>query len=122
RAAETIGMKILAKNIGDLKENFTRFIVIGEKEAPPTGNDKTSIIFSAPNVPGALYKALESFAKRNINLSRIESRPTRKAPWQYVFFLDFEGHVSEPPCREAVAELERLCPFLRVLGSYPKAR
>ena len=91
------------------------------KIRPPTGKDKTSIIFSAKHEPGSLYHALGEFAKRNINLTRIESRPTKKTAWEYNFYLDFEGHRTEPKCAEALKALEKYAIFVKVLGSYPKA-
>lgn len=121
KAAEIYGMKILARNISDILDNYTRFVILSNKDAPPSGNDKTSIIFSVRHVPGALYEALGAFAKREINLTKIESRPTRKKPWEYIFYLDFEGHKTEPKCMEALNELRDKALFVKVLGSYPKA-
>jgi chorismate mutase/prephenate dehydratase len=121
RAAEIYEMHILAKDIADNKENYTRFFVISKEDSPPTGKDKTSIIFSAKHEPGSLYHALGEFAKRNINLTRIESRPTKKTLWEYNFYLDFEGHWSEPKCTEALKALQKYVTFIKILGSYPKA-
>jgi len=121
RAAEIYGMKILAENIADNPNNFTRFFVISKTDASPSGNDKTSIIFSTKHVPGALYKALEEFAVRKINLTKIESRPTKQKPWEYNFYLDFEGHRSETRCAEALERLKAKTVFIKILGSYPKA-
>jgi len=121
RAAEIYGMKILAKNIADNPNNYTRFFVLSKTEAPPSGNDKTSIIFSTKHVPGALYRALGEFAIRGINLTKIESRPTKQRPWEYNFYLDFEGHKNEKKCAEALKGLESKAVFVKILGSYRKA-
>ncbi|MEM3728788.1 MAG: prephenate dehydratase [Candidatus Bathyarchaeia archaeon] len=121
KAAELYGMKILAKNISDVPDNYTRFVILSKRDAPPTGNDKTSIIFSVKHAPGTLYEALGVFAKRGINLTKIESRPTRIKPWEYIFYLDFEGHKNEPKCSEALNELRDKTLFIKILGSYPKA-
>lgn len=122
RAAEIYGMKILARDIADVPDNYTRFFVISKEDAKPTGNDKTSIIFSLKHIPGSLYKALEEFALRGINLTKIESRPTKLKPWEYNFYLDFEGHRNEQKCIEALNGLQRKATFIKILGSYPKAK
>jgi prephenate dehydratase len=115
-------MKIAACGIEDNPRNFTRFFVLGREDTNPTGKDKTSIIFSVKHVPGALFDTLQVFAKRNLNLTKIESRPARRVPWEYVFYCDFEGHRKEEKCQTALRDLESKCIFLKVLGSYPKAR
>jgi len=121
RAAKIYNMAILARDIADNPNNYTRFFVLSQNDASPTGNDKTSVIFSTKHVPGALYEALGEFAKRKINLTKIESRPTKRRPWEYNFYLDFEGHRSEKRCAEALEGLRRKAVFVKVLGSYPKA-
>lgn len=121
KAAELYGMKILAREIADNPWNFTRFFVLSEKDAPKTGKDKTSIIFSTLHAPGSLFRAIEEFANRNINLTKIESRPTKQKPWEYNFYLDFEGHRTEKNCEDALDALQKKVAFLKVLGSYPKA-
>jgi len=122
RAAEIYEMKILAREIEDNPNNFTRFFILAKEDAPPSGNDKTSIVFTVKHKPGALYESLKELAARNINLTKIESRPTRQKPWEYNFYLDFEGHREDKVFQEALASLEASAPFVKVLGSYPKAR
>jgi chorismate mutase/prephenate dehydratase len=121
KAAEIYGMKILAREIEDTPTNYTRFFVISKNDTPITGKDKTSIIFAATHTPGALYHALGEFAKRDINLARIESRPTKQKPWEYNFYLDFEGHRTEENCTTALKALEKYATFIKILGSYPRA-
>ena len=121
KAAEIYGMKILVKEIEDIPTNYTRFFVISKNDSPSTGKDKTSIIFAAAHTPGSLYHALGEFAKRNINLTKIESRPTKQKAWEYNFYLDFEGHRTEENCTAALKALEKSRTFLKILGSYPKA-
>lgn len=121
-AAKVYGLKVLAKGIEVNPHNATRFLILSQEDNPPTSADRTSIVFAAKNIPGALYKALAPFAERGINLTKIESRPSRDKPWEYIFFLDFEGHREEPICREALKELGELCQFVKILGSYPRAR
>ena len=122
RAAEIYGMKVLAREIEDNPNNFTRFFILSQHDSPPSGNDKTSIVFSVKHKPGALYESLKELAVRNINLTKIESRPTRQKPWEYNFYLDFEGHREDKVFREALESLENTTLFVKVLGSYPKAR
>ena len=122
RAAEIYGMKVIAREIEDNPNNFTRFFILSREDSPPSGNDKTSIVFSTKDQPGALHQALDEFARRNLNLSKLESRPTRQKPWQYNFYLDFEGHRKDKPAQEALESLEKTSIFVKVLGSYPKAK
>lgn len=120
-AAKRYGMKIAVRQIEDEPNNFTKFFILGIEDGVATGCNKTSLIFSAKHEPGALYQALEPFAVRGINLTKIESRPQRGKPWEYVFYLDFEGHRAEPRIAEAIDALRRKCLFVKVLGSYLKA-
>ncbi len=120
KAADLYGMKIIARDIADNPSNYTRFLVLSTEDAEPTGDDKTSIIFSLKHVPGSLYNSIGEFASRNINLTRIESRPTKTTAWQYNFYVDFEGHRTEKRCVEALAGLERYATFVKILGSYPR--
>ncbi|MBA7681318.1 Bifunctional chorismate mutase/prephenate dehydratase [subsurface metagenome] len=122
RAAEIYGMKVMAKEIEDNPNNFTRFFILSKQDSPPSGNDKTSIVFSVKHRPGTLFEFLKGFATRNISLTKIESRPTRQKPWEYNFYLDFEGHREDKAPREALENLEGISLFIKVLGSYPKAR
>ena len=122
RAAEIYGMNILAREIEDNPNNFTRFFVLGKQDAAPTGNDKTSIVFAVKHRPGALYEFLRELADHRINLTKIESRPTRQKPWEYNFYLDFEGHHEDKVPKESLERLRDFAIFLKVLGSYPKAR
>jgi chorismate mutase/prephenate dehydratase len=120
RAAEIYGMKILAQDIADTRNNYTRFFVLAKDELPPTGNDKTSIIFSTKHVPRALYESLGELANRGINMTKIESRPTKQNLWEYNFYLDFDGHMNEQICAEALNGLRNRSLFVKVLGSYPR--
>ena len=122
RAAEIYGMKVIAHEIEDNPNNYTRFFILSKEDSPPTGNDKTSIVFSTKDRPGALYQSLQAFSSRNVNLTKLESRPTRQKPWEYNFYLDFEGHRQDDACREALKVLEESSIFVKVLGSYPRAR
>jgi prephenate dehydratase len=123
-AAEIYGGKILKRNIEDDPSNFTRFFLLnrtGESlSTAPAKNSKTSLVFTTRNTPGALFRALSAFALRDINLAKIESRPLRGKPWEYLYYLDFIGHVDDPKCRKAIDHLTEMADFLRVLGSYPQ--
>jgi chorismate mutase/prephenate dehydratase len=120
RASEIYGMKILVRGIEDNIHNFTRFFVLSRQEASPSGNDKTSIVFSVKHQPGALYDALKELAARKINLTKIESRPTRQKPWEYNFYVDIEGHQEDLVVEGALESLEKATIFVKILGSYPK--
>jgi chorismate mutase / prephenate dehydratase len=120
RSAEIYGMKILVRGIEDNNQNFTKFFVLSRQESGPTGDDMTSIVFSVKHKPGALYDAIKELAARNINLTKIESRPTRQKPWEYNFYVDFEGNCQDTRIKEALKDLENSAIFVKVLGSYPK--
>ncbi|MDR0318987.1 MAG: prephenate dehydratase [Nitrososphaerota archaeon] len=120
KAADLYNMKIVARDIADNSYNYTRFLVLSHEDTAPTGDDKTSVIFSVKHAPGSLYNALGEFATRNINLTRIESRPTKTTAWQYNFYLDFEGHRIEKRCAEALQAIEKYATFVKILGSYPR--
>jgi chorismate mutase/prephenate dehydratase len=120
-AADIYGLKVLAANIEDNPDNTTRFLVIGQQWVAPNGDDKTSLLISAPNKPGALYHLLESFAHNGISMSRIESRPSRLANWEYVFFIDINGHREDPEIAKCLEHLQTQAAVFKVLGSYPRA-
>ncbi len=122
RAGKIYQMKILKKGIETSQQNFTRFFIIAKKEAKRVKNSKTSIVFSLKNIPGVLFKSLESFAKRKINLTKIESRPIMGKPWEYYFYLDFEGHREAQKIKEALGDLKEKTLFIKILGSYPAAK
>ena len=118
-AGHTYKLKIIAEHIEDYKQNFTRFMVIGKTITCRTGNDRTSILLSLKDKPGALFKALEPFSKRGLNLSKIESRPLKRKAWEYLFYIDVDGHVEDDSIKQSLREAEKHCLFLKVLGSYP---
>ena len=127
-AAELYGGRILRRSIEDDRQNFTRFFALRRPQdvrrtpakARRGSQWKTTLVFSTKNVPGALFRSLSAFALRDLNLMRIESRPLRGKPWEYLFYLDFVGHVNEPACRNALGHLRELADMLRVLGCYPR--
>ncbi len=121
-AAKIYGLKVLAKKIEEIKGNQTRFFIISQERSSRTGNDKTSIMFSIKDSSGALHKILRPFASKGINLSKIQSRPTRGAEWEYVFFVDFDGYVDDPDVKWALSRVKSQTAMLKVLGSYPNAR
>ncbi|PMP69112.1 MAG: prephenate dehydratase [Thermodesulfobacterium geofontis] len=121
-AAKLYHLQIVAKNIEDIKGNSTRFWIIGKTEVEPTGNDKTSLLFSVADRPGALFDVLKCFAVRKINLTKIESRPSKDEPWKYVFFLDCEGHIKDEKIQSCLEEMQNYCLQVIWLGSYPRGQ
>jgi chorismate mutase/prephenate dehydratase len=120
-AGRLYDVPVLKGRIEDNQHNATRFLVIGRQPTGPTGRDKTSILFAMKNEPGSLYRILQPFATSGLNLTKIESRPAKRRPWEYVMFVDFEGHQQTPAVAAALAELGQRTLFLKVLGSYPAA-
>ncbi|MDT8384942.1 MAG: prephenate dehydratase [Gammaproteobacteria bacterium] len=120
-AAEIYCLQIVKANIEDNPQNTTRFLIVGRQATPPSGDDKTSLLISAPNRPGALYQLLAPFAENGISMNRIESRPSRLANWEYVFFVDINGHCEDDKVARCLAALRADATMLKVLGSYPRA-
>lgn len=121
-ASDMYGIEVLANGIQDMQGNTTRFLVIGQNFSASTGDDKTSVVFGVKHAVGALHEALSVFKADEINLSKIESRPSRNKAWEYYFFVDVDGHAEEQPVAKALEELQRHCTLMTVLGSYPKAQ
>lgn len=118
-AAELYGLSIINESIQDRATNTTRFLVIGEKTCPPTGNDRTSLLFAINDRPGSLANALQAFEHLHINLSKIESRPSKRKDWEYIFHVDLSGHCEDDNVSKALADLSNHCSLVKVLGSYP---
>jgi chorismate mutase/prephenate dehydratase len=118
-AAKIYDLHFVEKNVGDSKYNYTRFLVISKEYPQKTGKDKTSIMFSIKDKPGALYDILSPFKKAKINLTKIESRPSKRKAWEYIFFVDMEGHVSDKNLRKAIDGIKDNCLYVKILGSYP---
>jgi chorismate mutase / prephenate dehydratase len=120
-AAKIYGLQILVRNIEDRPDNTTRFLVIGAIDTAPTGADRTTLLLASKNQPGALHKLLGPLARHGVNMTRIESRPSRRSRWEYVFFVDIDGHVRDRKVARVLALLEREAAFYKCLGSYPRA-
>ena len=118
-AAKIYGLKVLKRSIQDIAHNTTRFLIISQQDALPTGKDRTSIIFSIKDKMGALHAMLAPFHKNKINLTKIESRPSKKKAWDYYFFVDLEGHRCDANVKKALNQLEGMCKYLKIVGSYP---
>ena len=121
-ASEVYGLKILEKDIQDNPGNMTRFLVMGRQEPAPSGNDKTSIVFSIRDRVGGLQECLRYFSDAGVSLSMIESRPLKERNWEYIFFVDVTGHREETPVKTAIEKLSEICLFVKILGSYPRAQ
>jgi chorismate mutase/prephenate dehydratase len=120
-AAEQYGLEKLAQHIEDHADNTTRFLIIGRDEVPPSGRDKTSIVVSSRNRPGALFSLLDPFRRAGVSLTRIDTRPSRTEKWAYVFFIEFEGHLQDEGVSDIISELEEQSILLKPLGSYPRS-
>ncbi|MBU0699732.1 prephenate dehydratase [bacterium] len=120
-AAQVYQLNILSKGIEDRVDNYTRFLIIGSSSVGRSGNDKTSVMFSIKDRVGALYAMLSPFAKYNVNLTKIESRPSKNTTWEYIFFIDMNGHIEDENVKKAIDDLQKDCLYLKVLGSYPVA-
>ncbi|WP_170229858.1 prephenate dehydratase [Polyangium fumosum] len=122
RAAAIHALAILAEGVEDDPTNTTRFLVIGETSAAPSGHDKTSLVMSAPNRPGSMLALLRPFSRHGVSMTKLESRPSRRGLWDYLFFVDVEGHAEDVAVRRALIELEARAGYLKILGSYAMAR
>jgi len=115
-------MPIITENIANNLNNYTRFLVLSKKESSESENDKTSIIFSIKHEPGSLFRIIENFHKNNVNLTKIESRPTKENTWEYNFYVDFEGNLKNPTIAKMLEKIKDESVFLKILGSYPSAK
>ena len=120
-AAERYGLDVLDSDIQDNATNTTRFLVLGRKCSPPSGADRTSIMFSIPHKVGALHSALAPFRRYKLNMTKIESRPSKRKAWEYFFFVDCDGHYEDSKVAKAIGDLQQYCTFVKVLGSYPNS-
>lgn len=118
-AARIHDVPVLYRNIEDVPDNITRFLIIGQKSPGRSGKDKTSLMFAIKDAPGALYAMLGGFEKHKVNMTRIESRPSKRKAWEYIFFVDLQGHIEDPAVAKALEDLETRCKHIEVLGSYP---
>jgi chorismate mutase/prephenate dehydratase len=120
-AAEKYGLRIMEHNLQDFTGNATRFLVLGRQCSPPSGHDRTSLMLSIADEVGALYNALGPFRRYRLNMTKIESRPSKRKAWEYFFFVDCDGHMNDRMVAKAIASLESVCNFAKVLGSYPNS-
>ena len=120
-AAELYGVRIICENVEDITNNITRFLVIGKEDAKPTGDDKTAMLFSTSHKAGALSDVLDVFKRYSINMTNIESRPSKKREWEYYFFVDFLGHRTDKNIQDGLTEARKHCLQLSVLGSFPRS-
>jgi chorismate mutase / prephenate dehydratase len=121
-AKEAYDLQLISANIEDHSSNITRFLVIGDQDTVPSGADKTSLVFSVKDKPGILHRMLQPFARGRINLTKIESRPIKNKPWEYMFFIDFKGHQKELRIKRAIQTLDSSSDFMKILGSYPSGK
>jgi len=121
-AARIYDLDIIERNIQDSRRNITRFLVISKEFPHRTGNDKTSVMFTIKHKPGSLYDVLMPFKRAKINLTKIESRPSKRKAWEYIFFVDMEGHIEDAKIKKAIESLKENCLYLKILGSYPQGR
>jgi chorismate mutase/prephenate dehydratase len=121
-AADAWSLDILNQSVQDNPNNTTRFLVVGHTACPPTGDDRTSLMFCVKDEPGALFRILEPFHRHNLSLSKVESRPSKRKAWEYFFFIDVDGHADDPLFQTALSELKERCTYLKILGTYPRTR